>query len=1163
MFLSLSSFSKHKVEFWERTIQSLNKYRKKSCMSTCAAHPNVENPSWASLGEKGSRETVHASQEAQGAGLLQEQQHATPAWEEGTENTFSVSELQSLKCNPADLESIQNGYRRGDVVAGYTLARYHQEHLYVTEDQLPLDEEIFRAQSSVHAGSKGWCHEMSFSHFECSNKSVAVRCYENGINEEEDEVSMTRLAVCCLNGNGIQRDANRAMSLLFRAAQKGYPEAFVRLGKVFYFGCPPMVTPDAKKAFILFEKAAEQGDLEAMIMVGECCERGKGAERDIDRALAYFKQASEHGHLEATYRYANCLYVHGSKCKRNEKCRTEREREALSWFRKAANRQHSLAICRVGEFHQWGTGGLQRSGTEAVQWYERACPTDTTGTAQCNLANCYETGEGVEHDVNKANEYYTEAIAKGNIRALTIYKFKQLFERNFLMRFLFRLFFNTYLLPPRPSQTLLSGRARFLVGMLGTSTHHLFTSVLYFMVGGLVDDITDEEVLHKLNHVADKDNNMFAMYLVAFCYQFGHGGTRNERMASLCYKILHTTHQVEREKKGTTQGNKGDNLSYLCYLLGMFALKDDTTSETHRMQNAVQWFARGAEEGDAQSMFRLGEHYLEGKGVEKDETQAVALFKKAALKGEPNAMRSLGICYCNGTGGVEKNEEEAVTFFRKAIDHGARDAWAFLGKCYENGNIIHPFGVDEKQLIEETYQKGVERGESGSMVNLGIYIWKNHGPILSEGDAERVFSLFSRAAGVGNTEGLRCLGKCYAEGIGVQRDEAHAGTLISQAAEEGSVAALCTMGEYCLKGTLGIPKDERGGVEYFRRAASMCDAEACFQLGLCCEHGRGTDRDLNEAIRWYEQAGMRNHAEAAFRLGVCYETGQQGQQDVQKAFRWYMKAVTDNPHFPEALYKLGLCCEKGWGTDVDLDLAVDLFRRAANEQFALGMFKLGVCYRDGKGVEKNEKLATEWFRRAGGQGHAPSLLNLGVLFREGRGIDRDDEKGAGLYREAAERGLAEGKFNLGICYQYGLGVQQDDVTAARWFQEAVDQGHAGAMNALGVCYCTGKGVERDEEKGLSLFQRSADLGHPVGKRCLESIQVSQASLSVCQKRKTPCEHIVVVRKDDAEESSSGSLEEKNKENSSASDAVSIASVTSHMSEWSILENGDNFLCMRS
>ena len=57
--------------------------------------------------------------------------------------------------------------------------------------------------------------------------------------------------------------------------------------------------------------------------------------------------------------------------------------------------------------------------------------------------------------------------------------------------------------------------------------------------------------------------------------------------------------------------------------------------------------------------------YDNGRGVQKDYAQAVKWYRKAAEQGDAMAQGSLGFMYENGRG-VQKDKKEAAKWYRKA-----------------------------------------------------------------------------------------------------------------------------------------------------------------------------------------------------------------------------------------------------------------------------------------------------------------------------------------------------------------------------------------------------------------------------------------------------------------------------------------------------------------
>jgi TPR repeat protein len=74
---------------------------------------------------------------------------------------------------------------------------------------------------------------------------------------------------------------------------------------------------------------------------------------------------------------------------------------------------------------------------------------------------------------------------------------------------------------------------------------------------------------------------------------------------------------------------------------------------------AVHWWQKAAEQGQAEAQEHLGRMYASGKGVEKNAVQAVCWWQKAAVQGITSAQASLGTMYSRGEG-VQLDLREAA-----------------------------------------------------------------------------------------------------------------------------------------------------------------------------------------------------------------------------------------------------------------------------------------------------------------------------------------------------------------------------------------------------------------------------------------------------------------------------------------------------------------------
>ncbi len=103
--------------------------------------------------------------------------------------------------------------------------------------------------------------------------------------------------------------------------------------------------------------------------------------------------------------------------------------------------------------------------------------------------------------------------------------------------------------------------------------------------------------------------------------------------------------------------------------------------------------------------------YHKGHGVERDDAEAVKWFSKAAEQGNAFAQFNLGILKDNGLG-VSPDNAEAVMWYYRAAEQGVAEAQYNLGLMYGNGE-----GVCQDFILAHMWfniaAKGYEKAKQG------------------------------------------------------------------------------------------------------------------------------------------------------------------------------------------------------------------------------------------------------------------------------------------------------------------------------------------------------------------------------------------------------------------------------------------------------------------
>lgn len=170
-----------------------------------------------------------------------------------------------------------------------------------------------------------------------------------------------------------------------------------------------------------------------------------------------------------------------------------------------------------------------------------------------------------------------------------------------------------------------------------------------------------------------------AMYELGLCYINGIGIEQNIEKAFECFSCAAQNGIPE------AQFELG-----ICYRYGEGTEQDINT--------AMHWYEKAANQGYLRAYQNLGIIYQIGLGdVLVDYVKAFCCFKKASEEENPDSFFSIGNCFLNGLG-VDKNEKEAASWFIKAADMGEPDSMFHLAWMYQEG-----IGVEQNNELSTKY----------------------------------------------------------------------------------------------------------------------------------------------------------------------------------------------------------------------------------------------------------------------------------------------------------------------------------------------------------------------------------------------------------------------------------------------------------------------------
>lgn len=440
---------------------------------------------------------------------------------------------------------------------------------------------------------------------------------------------------------------------------------------------------------------------------------------------------------------------------------------------------------------------------------------------------------------------------------------------------------------------------------------------------------------------------------------------------------------------------------------------------------AASFYRQAALQGHAVAQSNLGIMYQQGRGVDRDNKQAVDWLSRAAAQGVGRAQWELSRHYEQGLG-VEKSEARAQRFTRLAADRGVADALNQL--AYEEWLYSTFVGMTDAKA-EAAWEAKAD----------ALYL--------------KAFAAYQREAAAGSATANTALGDYYPMGHGTAKDPRAAYASYKKAVDLGDLDALVEMGEMTETGE-GVPKDEAEAARIYRRSADSGSLRAQTYLARMIETGRGGFKaDKAEAIRRYKELAQKGEEEA--------------QEDLKRLGQTATAGAQQNSELTGAalLVKQGRDLVAGGNPRSGMQK----FLEASKQGNSDADFEIGALYFRGRGVDKSNNEALYWFERAAQGGNVAAMSLAGMQYYSGLGIAVNYAKAAQWLAKPAEAGYVSAQYCLALMYRDGQGVSRDpkkafDLLTKATQQKVSDSGSNEmlryALSALAALYLKGEGVEK-------------------------------------------------------------------------------------------------------
>ncbi len=292
---------------------------------------------------------------------------------------------------------LSKGYLALDTNCIESLAEMYLKGLYVKKDIYTAIELYNKA---IEFGDKSVYFKLGKVYEDEGLINQSILIYKQG-HEEGDLKCTQRLGIIYYNGEGVEKDLEKAMDYMEIAAAKKEPHAMYVLAVAYYslnkFGDK---TGDVAKA--LLKEAYELGspyaaDYLAYIIINELKD-GKNINRN--ELVTYIKFGVENNLKESIFKYGY-IYEKGIGLEQSFE-------KAYYYYNMVAENKYVKAMNKLGDWYKLGIF-LGRNIDLAIKWYEKSAKEDDVEAIE-KLIEIYEKGIGGRKSDIKAIYYVFKLI---------------------------------------------------------------------------------------------------------------------------------------------------------------------------------------------------------------------------------------------------------------------------------------------------------------------------------------------------------------------------------------------------------------------------------------------------------------------------------------------------------------------------------------------------------------------------------------------------------------------------------------------------------------------------------------------------------------------------------------------------------------------------------
>lgn len=390
---------------------------------------------------------------------------------------------------------------------------------------------------------------------------------------------------------------------------------------------------------------------------------------------------------------------------------------------------------------------------------------------------------------------------------------------------------------------------------------------------------------------------------------------------------------------------------------------------------------------------------------------------------------------------------QAVRFLEESSQKNNSDALYLLAEMNFYGNYSHPRNFE---AAFDYYHKLAQLNGNSSASHMVGFMYSTGVGGAVERDQARSLLYHTFAANSGHTKSEMTVAYRYHAGIGTPKNCETAVKYYKRVAD---------------KAVAWYRSGPPGGMSWFQEAYRIADetggvfgeGASVSSAGVNAVKGHpnsGAHASIDDIIEYWDLMSQKGDFKASFNLGRIYYEGQRGLNQDFKLAREYFYAVTqrfwrkgrvvENPKpgldktAAKAAGYIGRMHLRGDGVEQNFDRAKIWFDQGILFGDAQSQYGLGLILLHGLGVPQNVARAAELFKSAADQDFAPAQVQIGALYLD-QGHADDIGNANHFFEMAARYGNFEAYYYLAEMNLAGIGREKSCSSAASFYKSVAER----------------------------------------------------------------------------------------------------------------------------